>query len=188
MKNLIVMPTYNERGTIAGVHAALEHAVPDVDVVVVDDSSPDGTADLVRTDPRYGIAVFLLEREAKDGLGGAYRAGFGWGLEQAYEGVVQMDADLSHPPERVPALLDALREADVVVVPATSRAAVSPTGVCVVGCCLGPAPVRSTDPGSVHPRRHVRLQGVPRLGPSPYPRLGLVVERVLLPDRERLGG
>jgi dolichol-phosphate mannosyltransferase len=115
MKNLIVVPTYNERDTITGLLGALEREAPTADVLVVDDSSPDGTATLVHGDPRFGVAVFLLERGVKDGLGAAYRAGFGWALENDYEGVVQMDADLSHPPDRVPELLAGLDEADVVV-------------------------------------------------------------------------
>ena len=115
MRNLIVVPTYNERGAITDLLAALEREVPEADILVVDDSSPDGTADLVRSDPRFGVAVFLLEREVKDGLGGAYRAGFAWALSHDYHGVVQMDADLSHPPERVPVLIAALEGADVAV-------------------------------------------------------------------------
>jgi dolichol-phosphate mannosyltransferase len=116
MQGLVVVPTYNERGAITALLAALEREVPSVDVLVVDDSSPDGTADLVRADPRYGVVVFLLERGVKEGLGGAYRAGFAWALSHHYEGVVQMDADLSHPPERVSALFAALEGgADVAV-------------------------------------------------------------------------
>jgi dolichol-phosphate mannosyltransferase len=116
MQSLVVVPTYNERGAITVLLAALEREVPSVDVLVVDDSSPDGTADLVRADARFGVVVFLLERGVKDGLGGAYRAGFAWSLSHHYEGVVQMDADLSHPPERVSALFAALEGgADVAV-------------------------------------------------------------------------
>lgn len=115
MRNLIVVPTYNERAAITDLLAALEREVPEADILVVDDSSPDGTADLVRADPRFGVAVFLLEREVKDGLGGAYRAGFAWALSHDYQGVVQMDADLSHPPERVPVLIAALEGADIAV-------------------------------------------------------------------------
>lgn len=75
-KSLMVVPTYNERDSIQVLLSALEAEVPDVDVLVVDDSSPDGTADMVRADPRFGIRVFLLQRDSKDGLGAAYRAGF----------------------------------------------------------------------------------------------------------------
>jgi dolichol-phosphate mannosyltransferase len=116
MDNLIVVPTYNESGTIATLLAALEREVPSADVLVVDDSSPDRTADVVRADPRYGQGVYLLERDARNGLGGAYRAGFAWALDHGYECVVQMDADLSHPPERVPVLIAAIQNnADVAV-------------------------------------------------------------------------
>lgn len=69
----------------------------------------------MRRHPRFGQHVHLLEREGKDGLGAAYRAGFRWTLQHGYEGIVQMDADLSHPPERVPALLAALADVDVAV-------------------------------------------------------------------------
>jgi hypothetical protein len=114
-KYLVVVPTYNERETISARLSALAAAVPEVEVLVVDDSSPDGTADLVRADPRLGTRVFLLERPTKDGLGAAYRAGFSWALQADYDGIVQMDADLSHPPGRVPSLLAALERADVVI-------------------------------------------------------------------------
>ena len=115
MNHLVVVPTYNERATIDTLLAALEREDPTGDVLVVDDSSPDGTAGVVRADPRYGVSVFLLERDLKEGLGAAYRSGFDWALAHDYEAVVQMDADLSHPPARVPALVAALDDAEVVV-------------------------------------------------------------------------
>lgn len=115
MEHLVVVPTYNERATIDTLLAALEREAPTADVLVVDDSSPDGTAGVVRADPRYGVSVFLLERDLKEGLGPAYRSGFDWPLAHDYEAVVQMDADLSHPPARVPALVAALDDAEVVV-------------------------------------------------------------------------
>lgn len=83
---------------------------------MVDDSSPDGTADRVAGHPAYGTRVHLLLRPGKAGLGAAYRSGFRWALDRGYDVVVQMDADLSHPPDRLPALLAALDEgADVAV-------------------------------------------------------------------------
>lgn len=115
MRSIVVVPTYEEHDSIGVLLAALERVAPRTDVLVVDDASPDGTADVVRADPRFGSRVHLLERTSKDGLGGAYRSGFGWALDHGYEAVVQMDADLSHPPERVPALLEALEVADVAV-------------------------------------------------------------------------
>ncbi|MEO5711738.1 MAG: polyprenol monophosphomannose synthase [Nocardioidaceae bacterium] len=118
-KALVVIPTYQEAGNIAAVLDRVRLAAPGVDggvhVLVVDDSSPDGTAGIVLRHPDYLHRVFLLRRADKDGLGAAYRAGFRWGLARDYDVVVQMDADLSHPPERLPALIAALDGADVSV-------------------------------------------------------------------------
>jgi dolichol-phosphate mannosyltransferase len=115
MKTVVVVPTYNEvEGIVALLDATLREA-PDVDVLVVDDSSPDGTAALVVAHPSFQHRVHLLSGARKDGLGAAYRAGFAWALSRPYAAVVQMDADLSHPPERLPALLAALERADVAI-------------------------------------------------------------------------
>jgi len=112
---LVVVPTYNEAGNIARLLAAVRAAVPYADVLVVDDNSPDGTADIVRLQPGFGERLWLLERPGKAGLGAAYRAGFAWALERDYDRVAQMDADLSHPPERLGPLFEALDDADVSV-------------------------------------------------------------------------
>lgn len=115
MRTLVVIPTYNEAGGIEIVlDAVLEHQ-PDAEILVVDDNSPDGTAELVRAHPLFDHQVFLLNRHAKDGLGAAYRAGFAWALARPYDVIVQMDADLSHPPGRIPALIEALTDADVAI-------------------------------------------------------------------------
>ncbi|MCW2754861.1 MAG: dolichyl-phosphate beta-D-mannosyltransferase [Marmoricola sp.] len=115
VRRLVVIPTYEEAENIRAVLDAVRSAAPYVDVLVVDDNSPDGTADLVRADAAYGEHVHLLSRSGKEGLGAAYRAGFAWALEQRYQQVAQMDADLSHPPGRLPALFAALDVADVAV-------------------------------------------------------------------------
>jgi dolichol-phosphate mannosyltransferase len=115
MKALVVMPTYNEAESVVGVIDQVLAADPRVDVLIVDDGSPDGTARLVAERAAGEPRVRLLERSAKQGLGAAYRAGFAWGLERGYEALVEMDADLSHPPDRLPALLDGLAEADLVI-------------------------------------------------------------------------
>jgi dolichol-phosphate mannosyltransferase len=112
---LVVVPTYNEAGNVARLLAAVRAAVPYADVLVVDDNSPDGTAALVSQQPGFGDRLWLLERPGKAGLGAAYRAGFAWALERGYDRVAQMDADLSHPPERLGALFEALDHADVSV-------------------------------------------------------------------------
>lgn len=115
MRPLVVIPTYNEVDNIVPVMGRVLEAEPQAHILVVDDGSPDGTGDLVSrradTDPR----VHVLRRAAKTGLGAAYRAGFAWGLDRGYDVLVEMDADLSHPPERLPALLAALSHADVAI-------------------------------------------------------------------------
>jgi dolichol-phosphate mannosyltransferase len=112
---IVIVPTYNEaEGIIAMLDAVLREA-PEADVLVVDDNSPDGTGKLVTQHPAYRGRLHLLSRLKKDGLGAAYRAGFSWALAGSYDAIVQMDADLSHPPERVPALLAALEHADVAI-------------------------------------------------------------------------
>jgi dolichol-phosphate mannosyltransferase len=111
---LVVIPTYDERENIDAVLAAVLDAC-EADVLVVDDSSPDGTAARVEAHVGYRRRVHLMVRPAKAGLGAAYRAGFAWALHRGYEQVVQMDADLSHPPDRIGALLEALEDHDVAV-------------------------------------------------------------------------
>lgn len=111
---VVVIPTYDERENITTVLDEVL-AAASVDVLVVDDSSPDGTADVVRAHPAHGTRVQLLVRTDKEGLGAAYRAGLGWALDAGYERIAQMDADLSHPPARLPDLLAALEHHDVAV-------------------------------------------------------------------------
>jgi dolichol-phosphate mannosyltransferase len=110
MKTLVVLPTYNESATVAEVLRRLRaSAARTIDVLVVDDSSPDGTADLAQAlaDELGGIEV--LRRPGKSGLGSAYREGFKLGLARGYEALVEMDADLSHDPS---VLVDLLEELD----------------------------------------------------------------------------
>jgi dolichol-phosphate mannosyltransferase len=104
---VVIMPTYNEIESLPRVSAHLLETVPGVDLLVVDDNSPDGTgelADELAADPR----IHVLHRENREGLGRAYVAGFAWALEHDYDVVVEMDADGSHPAESLPAMLDAL--------------------------------------------------------------------------------
>ncbi len=105
---LIVMPTYQEAANIERVLWRVRSAVPDVIVLVVDDGSPDGTADLADRAGAELDGIAVLRRSAKTGLGAAYRAGFQWGLDQGFDVLVEMDADLSHDPASLPALLDAV--------------------------------------------------------------------------------
>jgi dolichol-phosphate mannosyltransferase len=112
---LVVIPTYNEVANLEPVLARLRVAVPQADVLVVDDASPDGTGHLADRLAGADPAVAVLHRPAKEGLGAAYLAGFEWGLAHRYDVLVEMDADGSHRPEELPRLLAALAGADLVI-------------------------------------------------------------------------
>lgn len=112
---LVVIPTYNEAENIELVIDRVRAAVPDADVLVVDDSSPDGTGDIAAKVAEHDPHVHVLHRPQKTGLGAAYLAGFSWALQCGYDLVVEMDADGSHLPEQLPRLLDAVDDADVVL-------------------------------------------------------------------------
>ena len=107
-RTAVVLPTYCEALNIVRFLEALHRVVPEADIIVVDDSSPDGTAELARAVGDTSGKVAVLVRPVKDGLGGAYRTGFGEALRLGYDWIVQMDADFSHAPEAVPTLLDRL--------------------------------------------------------------------------------
>ncbi len=109
VKALVVLPTYNEAENIVEVLERVRAAVPDARVLVVDDGSPDGTADLAEAwAAEHGGGVDLLRRSVKGGLGPAYRAGFRWGLEHGFDVLVEMDSDLSHDPADLPRLIGAV--------------------------------------------------------------------------------
>jgi len=112
---LVIVPTYNERENLDRILDRLAAAVPAADVLVVDDGSPDGTGALADARAAADSRVHVLHRTVKAGLGGAYVAGFRWGLERGYDALVEMDADGSHAPEQLPDLLAALATADVVL-------------------------------------------------------------------------
>jgi dolichol-phosphate mannosyltransferase len=114
-RTLITLCTYNERENIATLVPALRTLCPSADVLVVDDNSPDGTAEEVRTLAAADSHVHLLLRQQKAGLGAATVAGFQWGIERGYDVLVNLDADWSHPPDVIPRLLEALRDADVAI-------------------------------------------------------------------------
>ncbi|HEY5026633.1 MAG TPA: polyprenol monophosphomannose synthase [Acidimicrobiales bacterium] len=116
MRVLVVLPTYNECENIDHVLRRVRAALPEAGVLVVDDGSPDGTADLAEKLGDELGNIEVLRRRAKSGLGSAYRAGFAWGLERDWEAFVEMDADLSHEPEALPTLIAPLSEGvDLVV-------------------------------------------------------------------------
>jgi dolichol-phosphate mannosyltransferase len=106
---LVILPTYNEADTLPLVLNGLKELSIAVDVLVVDDSSKDGTADIVKLDPDFSKRVFLHSRPGKMGLGSAYKAGFKWALNEGYDICVEMDSDLSHDPNDVPKLIDLIK-------------------------------------------------------------------------------
>jgi dolichol-phosphate mannosyltransferase len=112
---LVIVPTYDERENLRPIASRLFAAVPDADLLVVDDGSPDGTGALADELARADGRVHVLHRTAKAGLGAAYTAGFAWAREHGYDVVVEMDADGSHSPEQLPRLLTALQDADLVL-------------------------------------------------------------------------
>jgi dolichol-phosphate mannosyltransferase len=112
---LVIVPTYNERFNIARLIPAILAQDPSLEVLVVDDGSPDGTGAIVDGIAANNARVHVIHRAAKLGLGTAYIAGFRWALERKYDLVFEMDADFSHNPERLPEFLEAIRESDVVL-------------------------------------------------------------------------
>ncbi|HWM60424.1 MAG TPA: polyprenol monophosphomannose synthase [Pseudonocardia sp.] len=112
---LVVIPTYNERDNLEPILTRLHQAVPDADVLVVDDASPDGTGELADKLAAADTRVRVLHRAGKAGLGAAYLDGFRTALAGDYRLVVEMDADGSHAPEDLPALLVAMADADLVI-------------------------------------------------------------------------
>jgi dolichol-phosphate mannosyltransferase len=114
-RTLVIIPTYNENENVRGIVPAVLAQSPLVDVLIVDDNSPDGTGDIVaelaKTEPR----IHLLRRSGKLGLGTAYIAGFKWGLERGFDNLMEMDADFSHDPKEIPNFLRAIESADIVL-------------------------------------------------------------------------
>ena len=114
-RTLVIIPTYNESENLPAVVRRVRAAVPEVDILVVDDGSPDGTGDIADKIAAEDGQVQVLHRELKAGLGAAYVAGFRFGLAAGYEVLVEMDADGSHAPEQLPRLLAALAHSDLVL-------------------------------------------------------------------------
>ena len=107
-QTIVCLPTYNEAPNVEGLIAAISRCLPNATVLVVDDGSPDHTGEIVQAIGRRNRRVELLARPSKLGLGTAYLAAMTYALERAFEAVITMDADFSHPPDRLPALLAAV--------------------------------------------------------------------------------
>jgi dolichol-phosphate mannosyltransferase len=112
---LVIVPTYNELDNLPRKVPLILAEDDRLDVLVVDDASPDGTGALADKMAADNPRVHVLHRESKDGLGRAYLAGFAWGLERDYELLFEMDADISHPPDALPRFIQAARDHDVVI-------------------------------------------------------------------------
>ena len=114
-RGLVVIPTYNERDNLPRVVPLVLDTRPEVEILIVDDNSPDGTGLLAAGMARDNPRVHALHRGGKGGLGGAYVDGFKWGLERDYDLFFEMDADLSHPADKIPAMIELSRKHPVVV-------------------------------------------------------------------------
>ncbi len=115
MKTLVVVPTYNEKENIPVLVPEILAKNPEVEILVVDDNSPDGTGSIVREMQKTYPQLHLLARPGKQGLGKAYIAGFRWGMDHGYTTLVEMDADFSHRPEDLTLLLKNLQPVDFAV-------------------------------------------------------------------------
>ncbi len=114
-KTVVIVPTYNEKDNLPALAQRVMGLPVPVDMLVVDDHSPDGTGELADELARKNPRLHVLHRAEKDGLGRAYCAGFHWALERDYEFIFEMDGDFSHHPDDIPAFLQAAQEADLVL-------------------------------------------------------------------------
>ncbi len=110
MRVVTIIPTYNEIESVPRTLSRLRTAVPESDILIVDDNSPDGTGELADSVAAADDQIQVLHRRGKEGLGAAYIAGFRWGLDAGYDVFVEMDAHGPHPPEQLPMLPDAVRD------------------------------------------------------------------------------
>jgi len=114
-RSLVIIPTYNERENITRIIPAVLGQNENLDVLIVDDGSPDGTGAIVDAMAAENPRIHALHREGKLGLGTAYVAGFKWALKRDYDFIFEMDADFSHNPDRIPKFLEAIKNADLVL-------------------------------------------------------------------------
>ncbi len=114
-KSLLIIPTYNEIDNIKKMLDTLHGLYPELSVLIIDDGSPDGTADIVKDYQKNWPTLHLIQREGKLGLGTAYIAGFRFALEKAYEYIFEMDCDFSHDPNDIPTLLEAAQTNDLII-------------------------------------------------------------------------
>ena len=145
---LVCIPTYNEASNVLDLVARVHEAAPQADVLVIDDASPDGTGDLVRTQILKDARLEIMSRPAKLGLGTAYMAGFAYSLQHGYTSVLTMDSDFSHPPDRIPALIQAVADGAHLAFPAPASVPVKEHTKKAVPTAGQLRPRVSTDPFS----------------------------------------
>jgi dolichol-phosphate mannosyltransferase len=114
-ETLVIIPTYNEQKNVQGIATAIFDVSTDIDILFVDDNSPDGTGDILNKMAEADSRVHVIHRLGKQGLGRAYIAGFKWALERDYTFIFEMDADYSHDPKEIPNFLSAASNADLVL-------------------------------------------------------------------------
>jgi dolichol-phosphate mannosyltransferase len=114
-KTLVIVPTYNERENLPNMAARLLQLSVPVDLLVVDDNSPDGTGQIADDLADKNPSIHVLHRAEKNGLGRAYCAGFAWALQREYEFIMEMDGDFSHNPDDIPRFIEAIQTADLVL-------------------------------------------------------------------------
>ncbi len=115
MKGVVVVPTYNEKENIEELIEKTLSTSPDIDILIVDDNSPDGTGEIAEKIAKENPRVKVLHRPGKMGLGSAYVEGFKWALEKGYDFIMEMDADFSHNPEDIPRFIEKIKEYDLVI-------------------------------------------------------------------------
>ncbi|MDB3868622.1 polyprenol monophosphomannose synthase [Candidatus Marinimicrobia bacterium] len=115
MKSIAISPTYNEKKNISELIYRVLGSNEDIEILIVDDNSPDGTADVVKSLMHNNSKIHLYERSGKLGLGTAYCAGFKWALDRGFDRIIQIDADMSHNPDDIGSLLAESKTSDVVI-------------------------------------------------------------------------
>lgn len=114
-KSLVIIPTYNEIDNIEKMLSTLTSLYPELSILIIEDGSPDGTADVIKRLMKENSKINIIERTGKLGLGTAYIAGFRWALERDYEFIFEMDCDFSHDPADIPKLLEAAQTNDLAI-------------------------------------------------------------------------
>jgi dolichol-phosphate mannosyltransferase len=114
-QSLLIIPTYNEIENIEKMLTRITNSYPDLNVLIIEDGSPDGTADVVKSFQEKHKTIHMIQRTGKQGLGTAYITGFKWALERDYQFVFEMDCDFSHDPDDLPRLLEAAQSNDLVI-------------------------------------------------------------------------